>query len=491
MDLAFPEGLDHATNTVFRSRPHPDRILLTTGVAGNTVSSQAALIADKVQIEKVVAEIDTRVVNTSMQGVLLKGTEVRSLEEIIECELKSQTDVTQVLAGLDWNSSITISEIINVYQVMLHDLSEFSQDCEVGQSRVEKFFGAEGQNDEIRYGSLAKKVINYFATFKNRWSDIGNLLSAARFKEFQVIKRRQIKLEKSKISMAANEVIVTEIEIIRDDLSSLLAEAQLFAQLLQAQLDYLQKLEQLPKSATVNQKSSSDELLVSAEVYRQGKQYWRAECDYRLIKVEDQNYLAALCGLADMYCDLGLWVVLQNLLQSLEKQYLEAEVIQIYRERLEQKIADIFSQTKKNWLEGKKEETRRIMMKYLKLVPDEREILALRDVIYALDEEEGLQFVAESKEKEKQVFSEPQLLHRAQGYLNNGEPEPAIGILAGLACKNSEKSASYREKIGDIRLRQKDLRSALWHYRQVFADDMLKQKLQEKIAQWKLESAGK
>ncbi|MCD6293034.1 MAG: motility associated factor glycosyltransferase family protein [Deltaproteobacteria bacterium] len=491
MDLAFPEGLDHATNTVFRSRPHPDRILLTTGVAGNTVSSQAALIADKVQIEKVVAEIDTRVVNTSMQGVLLQGTEARSLEEVIECELKSQTDVTRVLAGLNWNSSITISEIINVYKGMLHDVSEFSQDCETGQSRVEQFFGAEGQNDEIQYSYLAKKVINYFATFKNRWSDIGNLLSAARFKEFQAIKRRQIRLEKSKMLMAANEVTVAEIEIIRDDLSSLLVEAQLFFQLMQTQLDYLQKLEQLPMSATVNQKSSSDELLVSAEVHRQGKQYWQAECDYRSIMAGDQNYLAALCGLADIYCDLGLWVVLQNLLQSLEKKYLEAEVIQVYRERLEQKIADIFSQTKGFWLEGRKEETRRCMMKYLKLVPDDREILALRDAIYALDEEDGLQFVAESKEKEKQAFSEPQLLHRAQAYLNNGEPEPAIGILVGLVRKNSKKGAFYREKIGDIRLHQKDLRSALWHYRQVFADDMLKQKLQEKIAQLQLESAGK
>ncbi|MEA1922816.1 MAG: 6-hydroxymethylpterin diphosphokinase MptE-like protein, partial [Pseudomonadota bacterium] len=251
MDLAFPEGSDHAANTVFRSRPHPDRILLTAGVEGAAVSSQAALIADKVQIEKVIAEIDTRIVNTSMQGVLLNGTEVRSLKEIIECELKSQTDVTQVLAGLDWNSSIAISEVINVYQVMLRDLSEFSQECEAGQKKIERFFNTKEKKAETGSRSSAIKIINFFEKFKNRWSDIGNLLSSARFKEFQALKRRQIKLERSKMSMAANEAAVTEVKIIRDDLNSLKGEARFFAEILQKQLEYYQGLHQLSIHETV------------------------------------------------------------------------------------------------------------------------------------------------------------------------------------------------------------------------------------------------
>ena len=482
MDLAFPEGMDHATNTVFRSLPHPDTILPVAGVEGGTVSSQAALIADKVQIEKVIAGIDNRIVNTSMQGVLLNGTEVRSLKEIVECELKPQTDVTQVLDGLDWKSSVAISEIIHVYQVMLHELSEFSQECEVGQKKVERFFNAKGKNHEAESRSLAKKVINYFATFKNRWSDLGNLLTAVRFKEFQDLKRRQIKIEKNKASMAANEIKVIEMEIIRDDLHSLMEEARFFAQLLQTQLEYYQGLHLLSIQGAAYG-NEADGLLASAEADLQGKQYWRAEYDYRAAMGGKHNHLTALCGLADLYCDLDLWVLLQNFLQSLEKQYSEAEEIKVYHASLKQKISEIFTEIKKNWLEGKKEETRRSLIKYMKLVPNDREILALCDAIYTLDEEEALQLVAESKKKEKQALSEPQLLRRAQSYLNVGDAEPAIGVLEGLSHKDSEKSVFYREKIGDIRLQQKDLRSALWHYRHVFTDAMLSQKLKEKIAQ--------
>lgn len=490
MDLAFPEGQDHAVNTVFRSSPHPDSILLTDGVGGEAAASQAALIADKVQIEKVIAEIDTRVVNTSMQGVLLKGTEVRSLEEVIECELKSQIDVTQVLSGLDWNSSIGVSEIIDAYQLMLHGLSEFSQECEGGQKQIEQFFNVKEQNDEIGYGYLAKKIINYFATLKNRWADIGNLLTAARFEEFQGLKRRQIKLEKGRTLMAANEVAVAEVVIIRDDLYSLMNTADFFTRLLQAQLEYYQGLHSLPLP-TLCDKGSNDILLAHADVHLQGKQYWRAEYSYRLVLEGKQNHLAALCGLADLYCDLGLWFLLQQFLQNMETKYSEAAEIKIYKERLKQKILEMFSEIKVNWLEGKKEETRRSMMKYLKLVPGGNEILVLRDVIFTLDEEDASQQIVEGKEKERNNFSGKLLLQKAQSYLDAGYAEPAIGILEGLSRKECDERAFYREKIGDIRLRQKNLQSALWHYRKVFTDDMLMQKMQEKIVQLKLDSVGK
>jgi len=490
MDLSFPDGLDHAASTVFRSRPHPDNILLTAGVWGGVVSSQAALIADKVQIEKVVAEIDTRIVNSSMQGVLLNGTEVRSLREIVECELKPQTDVAKVLAGIDWKPSAAVSDIIHVYQVMLQDLSKFSLECEAGNKETEQFFNTKEQNSETKNSSLAKKIIDYFWAFKNRWSDIGNMLTAFRFKEFQALKRRQIKLERSEMSMASNAVAVAEVEIIRDDLRSLTEEALFFAQLLQSQLEYYQGLSHL-LVPTSSGREVADVMLARADVHLQGKQYWRAEYDYRTVLEGEHSHLSALCGLADLYCDLGLWVLLQNHLQNMEKLFSKTDELKVYHERLQQKIAEIFSDIKKNWLEGKKEVTRRSLMKYLKLVPDDREILALRDVIHTLDEEEALQLVEENRGKEKQALSEPQLLRRAQVYLNNGNAEPAIGILEGLSRKNSEKSVSYREKIGDIRLHQKDLRSALWHYRQFFSNDILLPKMQAKITQLKLGSVGK
>ena len=479
MDLAFPEGLDHATNTVFRSSPHPDTILFAAGVAGRAVSSQSALIADKVQIEKVINEIDNRVVNTGMQGVLLKGTEVRSLVEMVECELDAQVDVTKVLNAVDWESPVAISDIIHLYQVMLYDLMKFSQDCESGQKRVEDFFNAQSLDSEV--SSLAKKVSEFFAEFQSRWADLGNLLSAARFKELQGVKCRRIKLDRGGSALAANEAMVAEIEISRDDLDSLFDAARLFAELLQPQLSYYQGLHQLPSTGVVGEEEA-EALLTSAAAHLQGKQYWQAEYDYRSLMAGQQNHLAAICGLADMYCDLGLWQVFQSFLQTLEQDYPDIGEIKVYQERLKQKISEMLGEIKRAWQEGEKEPTRRIMMAYLKLVPDDQEIMVLRDVINELDEEEAGEVANDIKEAGRQKLSGSQLLRKAQSFIDAGDAEPAIGILEGLSRNNNEKSLFCREKIGDIRLHQKDLRSACWHYSAVFDDDILLMNMQRKIA---------
>ncbi|MCK5679863.1 motility associated factor glycosyltransferase family protein [bacterium] len=346
MDLAFPEGLDHAKSTVFRSRPRPENILSAAGVEGRKVSSQAALIADKVQIEKVITEIGSRVINTSMQGVLLKGTEVRSLSEVVECGLNEQVDVVHALKALDWKSPITISEIIHAYQVMLDDLSGFSHDCEAGRNMVERFFNIKGKNS--KKNSLAKKVVNFFEKLKNRWADVGNLLSAARFKEYQELKRCQVKLARDKTLLTANEVIVAEMVIIRDDLDSLLEAGDSFARLLQVQLDYYQGLYQLSTRTAADGKKA-DVLLKSAEVHLLGKQYWRAENNYQSVVAKKQNRLASLSLLADLYCDLGLWVLLQDHLQRMDKHFPEANETKVYHEKLKGKILDMFEDIKKNW----------------------------------------------------------------------------------------------------------------------------------------------
>ncbi|MCD6346297.1 MAG: motility associated factor glycosyltransferase family protein [Bacteroidales bacterium] len=482
MDLAFPEGLDHAKSTVFRSRPRPENVLSAAGVDGRKVSSQAALIADKVQIEKVISEIGSRIINTSTQGVLLKGTEVRSLSEVVECGLNEQVDVVHALKALDWKSPITISEIIHAYQVMLDDLSGFLHDCEAGRNMVERFFNIKGKNS--KKNSLAKKVVNFFEKLKNRWADVGNLLSAARFKEYQELKRCQVKLARDKTLLTANEVIVAEMVIIRDDHDSLLEAGDSFARLLQVQLDYYQGLYQL-STRTAADEEKTDVLLKFAEVHLLGKQYWRAEYNYQSVVAKKQNCLTSLSLLADLYCDLGLWVLLQDHLQMMDKYFPEANETKVYHEKLKCKILDMFEDSKKNWLLGKKEHVRRKMMEYLHLVPDDREISTLHDVICELDEEDACLVVEDTKEKEKKELSWSQLLRKAQNYLDVGDVEPAIGILQGLSCRDSEKSPLYREHIGDIRLRNKDLRSAIWHYQHLFTDDMLAQKLKEKISQMK------
>lgn len=482
MDLAFPEGLDHADNTVFRSFPHPDSVLLVEGVGGRPVSSQAALIADKVQIERVIAGVENRIINTSMGGLLLAGTEVRSLEEVVGGELNSQVDVVDLLNGVDWQSPIAISNIVCVYRKMLSDLAEFSRDCETGQEMVALFLAAVSSPEIPEGGPQVNEITNFYEKLKQNWSDIGNILSGARFKGLQDIKRRQIKLDKNRVSMTEAEVSAEEAGIVGDDLASLQDAVDYFSKLLREQLSYYQKLESSLASEDV---AGEEKLLAAAGVNLEGKQFWLAEKDFRSIEPGSKQYFTALCGMASSYCRLGLWIELQKHLILMERCCPEAEEILFYRENLKERVASLTADIKKLWQEGHKEQARRSIMEYMKLQPDDYEIAEICDKIIACDEETAESVKKDYSVKEGKVLSEEQLLVKAQRFLQAGEAEPAIGILEGLSRRNKEKSIFYREKIGDIRLHGKDLRSALCHYRQAFADDVVARKLQEKITQLK------
>lgn len=482
MDLAFPEGLDHADNTVFRSFPHPDTVILTNGVGGIPVSSQEALIADKVQVEKIIAGMDSRVINTSLGGVLLAGTEVRSLKEVVECGLTYQVDVVEILDGVDWQAPIAVSDIIHVYQGMLYDLAGFSRDCESGRKMVARFLDAEGSESGSGDLSPATEINEFYEGLKERWPEIGNILSAARFKEFQDMKCRQIRFDKNRVAMAKHELSAEEAGIIGDDLASLLEAIDYFSGLLRKQLSYYQGLQSVLIADAVDQKDKR--LLMSAEINLEGKQFWRAENDFRSIEADSEHYFAALCGLASGYCRLGLWHELQKHLKLMEGCRPGAEQTGFYQVKLKERILELSDEIKKLWQGGLKEKARRGIMEYLRLVPNDDEILAIRDKIIAHDEERAASVRNEYFAKKGKNLSEEQLLVKAQSYLQAGDAEPAIGILEGLARLNKEKSLYFREKIGDIRLLQKDLHSARWHYMKVYPEEMILPKMKEKVGSY-------
>ena len=59
------------------------------------------------------------------------------------------------------------------------------------------------------------------------------------------------------------------------------------------------------------------------------------------------------------------------------------------------------------------------------------------------------------------------LLTKAAGFIGDLEFEKAVGAIEGLIKKFPPKVADLREKIGDIRMLQKDYPSAVWNYNQV------------------------
>jgi hypothetical protein len=71
-------------------------------------------------------------------------------------------------------------------------------------------------------------------------------------------------------------------------------------------------------------------------------------------------------------------------------------------------------------------------------------------------------------------------------HIKNKQFEQGVGILEAMTEDFPERSGVFREQVGDIRVMQKDYRSAIWNYRQVMKIDPLKIEIKNKIEKIKL-----
>jgi tetratricopeptide (TPR) repeat protein len=72
-------------------------------------------------------------------------------------------------------------------------------------------------------------------------------------------------------------------------------------------------------------------------------------------------------------------------------------------------------------------------------------------------------------EAANQADNKAALLKRVEAFIDQEQPDRAIGILEGLVDRNPSMQPDHLERIGDLRLRQKDIRSAAWHYTKALA----------------------
>jgi hypothetical protein len=85
----------------------------------------------------------------------------------------------------------------------------------------------------------------------------------------------------------------------------------------------------------------------------------------------------------------------------------------------------------------------------------------------------------------------PERLKQVVACVKDRELEKGIGILEGMYLDFRDNRAMIRVQIGDIRMMQKDYRSAIWNYRQARSIDPLNLALDNKIDRVKsIQEAG-
>ncbi|MBC2734785.1 MAG: DUF115 domain-containing protein [Desulfobacteraceae bacterium] len=489
MDFAYSSGKSHASGSVFRYPANIDEAIQVDGVRGYPVHSLPQLITDRKQIENAMAGSTVRFVDTSLDGALIQGAENRSLKEVLDTELQTETDVSSVLESIDWSPSVPAKAVITEFEEMVATVNRFISTCHASAEscRFSHSTPAE-RTDGRRYAQRAARIRQELAAFEKKNGKLLSLLKLIRYGDVKEISRRLDAIQTSGEAMNDRKLrSVKELEVYADHFASLERAARFFQEALVpvnrffiGEAQCIRNIDRGPVAA--------DQILLLGDYYRKHDVIWQAEQAFlRYIEKRPDDSKAWL-DLGRMFAEKGLWLPAQVHARQMKRRFPADRKIVEFESEIARGILDLRNSIAAFLDTGAIEEARQKLYEYLSLGSDDTFSQAFRERINAHDQAntramiqpEAIQLPA----VQKQALNE-----RVLDCLEIGAAEKAIGILEGLAQEKDANAWAAREQIGDIRLSQGDVSSAVWHYRQALAFSAGNRVLASKI-QWALQQAA-
>jgi FkbM family methyltransferase len=166
-----------------------------------------------------------------------------------------------------------------------------------------------------------------------------------------------------------------------------------------------------------------------------------------------------------MFAEKGLWSLSRTYATQMKLRFPGDSRIDALASEIAKAIKTLLANAADLLNTGAIEEARRKLYEYLSLVKDDASAEAIGEKIDTHDRERAGAMI-QPESIRMSVAQKKDLYQRVQDCLEMGAIEKAIGVLEGLVQIEDENAWRPREKIGDIRLSQKDVVSAQWHYRQ-------------------------
>ena len=491
MDLGHVDGKSHAFGSVYFKALGEKKTCFIYGNNGCELSSSSQFISDKMIIERMTHRHTTRFINTSIKGAYIPGTTIRSMAEVIDTEAAEAVNVNRMLDRLDWtcaaNESRAVSELKVLCQLLKRALhrcrqhhSELSDTIRTTQSCANKTLDADFyRKAEKEFKKFEKNNLVYMnMTMELMLDDIEEIL-----KRREVFNARQL--------MKDEDTATDQVDLLVKQYDVFERGFEFQIQEIESLIRYLEEVSAL-KDRGCGQSADRSTGFELAKCYHRRGELWQAYREYlNCIHLEPFNLLPYV-ELIQILMDSKLWRPAQRLLLEAESIFSDLQEIG----RLKQSVADgidaIFAETEKQWEQEKPISTRKLLAEYMTLRPNDSKAIELKKKISKLDRQGIAHWKDKRNETEMSSASTmPERLKQAVAFVKEKQLEKGIGILEGMYLDNPENRASIREQIGDIRMMQKDYRSAIWNYQQAITINPLNLALNNKIDRVKsIQEAG-
>jgi hypothetical protein len=479
MDLSYSKGKSHSFDSAFFHSIDHEKLVSTHGNKGFLVSSSPQFISDKLLIEKIVDQSPIRFINTSINGAYVAGTAVKRLNEVADIESPSQLDAGKLLDEIDWKPAADEIAASTSISDLNKKILAFRYACNEKRSKILK--DIDRIETESSTSLELEKVAAYeteFEAFQEKNRFFVQMIYEITLSDLQEVQRRKENLSVCGVKKEKQKYL--------ERLKLLAENYELYEKGVDFQINQLKSYVSFAKGVIALKegvdasRNDWDKHLSLARYFADKGEIWQARREYETCMDLSGSQIPSYVELAGAYIKAGLLKPAKEVIKKAWSLSNDAPEIIHLKNDLETEIDGIFEEIKKEWMQGNMHTTRKILNQYLNLRPDDPQALELKKVIRALDEE----FSADSVfgEKEKTVAPDMQSRHKqVVQHIKNKHFEQGVGILEGMTDDFPERGGVFREQIGDIRMMQKDYRSAIWNYRQAMRIDPLKKEIEYKI----------
>ncbi len=302
MDLGFTGTRSHSKVAANHYTPDKNKRILLDGVNGTPVYSLPQLAADKALIERTIAACNFRIINTSLSGASIKGTEIKSLEAVIEDELKPDVDLNKIFSSIDWISAIPLAEIVEELQLMLGRLANFKNSCQNGIKISEHALGLLKAGHKVTDNDLIE-LNDYLQRFQENNKKLITLLEGARLDNVQELFRKREQIEFDRKVFYPLQIVAVELEIILTFFQSQYETALFFEELIKSKSDHFARTIKLMGDPV----ESAAKYLHLARHYAAAGELRQAEEAYRTCLMLGGTTETARQEIIELYTAFGMW----------------------------------------------------------------------------------------------------------------------------------------------------------------------------------------
>ena len=479
MDFAYSSGKSHASGSVFRYGENENAMISVEGVRGGTVLSLPQLITDRKQIENGIVNAPVRFIDSSLDGALIQGAEIKSLHEIIDTRLNKGSDVFEILKNIEWSAPVQIPQVLHALEQMIRNVVGFCDSCRKLNQKC-RVYGQRNKKTIQKQSQRLDQIVRQTAIFDNRNDRILRILNLLRSEDVKSLNRRLNELENlNKTNALRLELIEKKLDIYAGYFKSLKGAGEIFLNSLEENAQFFKKIEQLKRLfPTGSASEKSYQALLS--IHLSNNELWQAEY---LLAQYDNDFPINLCMRLEMvekYTGKRMWQPALNHLQRLKVDFPDHPKVEALEGKINRSIEAVFDKALAAWKTDAFEETRRSLIEFLAVYPNHPHALELSQKLKLNDREKAAQF-SQIDAALLSTENRNELEKKSDHLRKQGEFDRAIGILEGLAATIVEDAPAIREMIGDVRFEQKDFLSAAWHYQQAIEKSAGNRELQVKL----------